>query len=171
MRIFVLLLSLIFSPVLFGESTGWSTYISEYGWATVSDTHQGERSLSEAIALVPDDVWLKHFRTFPSGEDVKMQKELHNFLVSKYPELHNEALASAGNMHNPKVVALRAAFQEALMSTNLVTRINASLKSRCERITSASFEKFTIRKNGNQPTYNAMVWLSSEKCTQQGDQD
>ncbi|MBY6189324.1 hypothetical protein KUV22_02735 [Microbulbifer agarilyticus] len=165
MRIFVLLLSVIFSPALFGESTGWSTYISEHGWATVSDTREGKGSLSEAIALVPDDVWLKHFRTFPSVGDVTIQNELHDFLASKYPELHNEALASAGNMHNPKVVALRVAFQEALMFTSLVTRINASLKSRCERITSASFEKFTIRNSGNQPTYSAMVWLSTKKCT------
>jgi hypothetical protein len=165
MRIFVLLLSLFCSPVLFGESGSWSTYISEHGWATVSDTHQGEHSLSEAIALVPDDIWLKHFRIFPSRDDVKLQKELHDFLTSKYPVLHNEALASAGNMHNPKVISLRSAFQEALMASSLVKRINTSIKSRCERITSASFEKFTIRKNDNQPTYSAMVWLSTEQCT------
>ncbi len=165
MKIIAFILSLLVSPALFGESASWSIYISEHGWATVSDTHQGDHSLSEAIELVPNEIWLKYFRTFPSREDVELQMELRDFLTSKYLKLHNEALASAGNMHNPKVVALRAAFQEALMSSSTVKRINALLKSRCERISSASFEKFTISKNDGQPTYSAMVWLSTEKCT------
>lgn len=166
MKIAALILSLLASPALLGESASWSIYISEHGWASISDTHDGEHSLSEAIAFVPNEIWLKYFKIFPSRDDVELQTELRDFLITKYPRLHSEALSSAGKMHNPKVVALRAAFQEALISTSMVKRINELLlQSRCERITSASFEKFTIRKNEGQPTYNAMVWLSTEKCT------
>lgn len=165
MKIIAIILGILCSPHLFAVGDSWSVYFSESDWATVSDSPQGEYSLSDAIAHIPKEVWLRSFRIFPEKDDIELQKELHDFLELKYPGLHKEALASAGNMHNPKVVVLREAFEEALMASSMVKRINVLLQSRCERITSASFEKFTIRKNKGQPTYNAMVWLSTEKCT------
>lgn len=76
------------------------------------------------------EVWLRNFRVFPSEKDVLLQAELHNFLILNYPDLIGDALNSAGNMHNPKVTALRAPFQEAIMASSLVTKINILLKSR-----------------------------------------
>lgn len=84
---------------------------------------------------------------------------------SNYPELHAEALRSAGNMHNPKVTALREPIKEAKLASSLAKKIGIALASRCERIASTSYEKFTIWKKDGKPTYNAMVWLSTKKCT------
>ncbi len=161
----LLIMFLMFSPIVFGDESAWNVYLSENGWATISDTHLKGHSLSKAIGLVPKDVWLRSFRVFPSEKGALLQAELHDFLVLNYPNLIGEALNSAGNMHNPKVTALRVPFQEAIMASSLVTKLNILLQSRCERITSSSYEKFTISNNNGKPTYSAMVWLSMEKCT------
>lgn len=92
----------------------------------MSNTYNGEYSPADAIAIadatgeVPSKTWLKYFRTFPSRDDAELQSEFREFLMAKYPKPHKEAVASAGNMHNPKIVALRPAFQEALMASSLV---------------------------------------------------
>jgi hypothetical protein len=162
----VLLITIfIYSPFASSEEVGWDVYFSDHEWASISGKHHSGHSLSKAIELVPKELWLKSFRIFPAEEDVEFQKEVHNFLAINYPQLHEQALNSAGNMHNPKVKALRGAFQQAIMSSSLVAKINTLLKSRCERVTSTSYEKFTIIKNNGQPIYSAMVWLSTEKCT------
>ena len=161
----LLIIIFMYSSFVSSEESGWDVYFSEHEWASISGKHHSGHSLTKAIALVPKDLWLKHFRVFPAEDDVEFQKEVHNFLASNYPILHEQALNSAGNMHNPKVKALRVAFQEAIMSSSLVAKINVLLKSRCEHVTSTSYEKFTIRKNNGQPIYSAMVWLSTEKCT------
>lgn len=160
----LLVIFLTLSPYSLVGELGWNVYLSDHGWATISSIqHEGE-PLLVSIKSVPKDIWLKHFRVFPNKKDVYLQREINDFLKVNYPELHNEALNSAGNMHNPKVKALRVPFQEALMASSLVTKINAALKSRCERITSASFEKFRIIKSNGNPVYSAMVWLSTDKC-------
>jgi hypothetical protein len=161
----LLITFLMFSPFVSGDESGWNVYFSEHGWASISGKHHKGHSLSKAIGLVPKEVWLRNFRVFPSEEDASLQAELHNFLALNYSDLLDEALDSAGNMHNPKVTALRVPFQEAILASSLVSKINILLKSRCERITTTSYEKFTIRKNNGKPIYSAMVWLSAEKCT------
>jgi len=151
-----------------GNDEMWNVYNQENGWAVLIKNSPGEHSLANAISSVPQDVWLKHFRVFPTEKDRKMQAELHKYLATQFPRLHAEALASAGNKHNPKIKALRDAFKEAILATSLVESLNSALKdsSRCERITSTSFENFYIRKNTmGQPIYGAMVWLTTEKCT------
>jgi hypothetical protein len=161
----LLIILIVLSPIALGDESGWDVYLSDHGWATISGIHNEGEPLLASIKSVPKDIWLKHFRVFPNEDDISLQKEIHNFLETNYPRLHKEALDSAGNMHNPKVKALRTPFQEALMASSLVTKINAALKSRCERIVSASYEKFTIRKSNGKPVYSAMVWLSTDKCT------
>lgn len=161
----LLIILFAFTPFVCGEEKGWKVYFSEEGWVSISGKHLSGESLTRTIGLVPDDTWLRYFRVFPSEDDAELQADIHNFLALNYSDLHNEALMSAGNMHNPKVKALGNAFQEAIMASGLVTRINTLLKQRCERITSTSYEKFTIfRKSNGEPIYSAMVWLKTEKC-------
>ena len=147
------------------SDSGWDVSIHDDEWATLYDTHQGKLSLNQAVDSVPKGIWLRNFRIFLSGDDLVVQNELHEFLSSNYPELHTEASSSAGNMHNPKVTALREPIKEAILASSLVKKIETALASRCERIASASYEKFTIWKKDGKPTYSAMVWLSTEKCT------
>ena len=148
----------------YASASGWDVSIHAH-WATLYDTHRGELPLTEAVNSVPKDIWLRNFRVFLSEDDHVLQKELHEFLSSNYPELHAEALSSAGNMHNPKVTALREPINQAILASSLAKEIGIALTSRCERIASTSYEKFMIRKKDGHPIYSAMVWLSTEKCT------
>ena len=168
MKALILLLILCYPALSLGNDTNWNVYLNEDGWAVLTKSTSGEYSLVNAISSIPKDVWLKHFRVFPTEQDKKMQAVLHKYLAAQFPRLQAEALASAGNMHNPKIIALRDAFKEALLATTVVKSFNSALVggSRCERIISASFEKFHIKiKESGQPVYGAMVWLSTEKCT------
>lgn len=124
--------------------------------------------MGQVISSVPEDVWIKYLRIFPTKKDKRIQAELHKYLAAQYPRLQADALASAGNMHNPKIIALREAFKEAILATSVVKELNLALSAsaRCERISSTSFEKFNIRTNENGlPIYSALIWLTTEKCT------
>lgn len=168
MRVLILLLAILYSAICLGNDAKWDVYVQEDGWAALTKSPSGEYSLASAISSIPKDVWLKHFRVFPTEQNKKMQAELHKYLAAQYPRIQAEALASAGNMHNPKIKALRGAFKEAILATTMVKSLNAALEAgaRCERIASTSFEKFHIKtKETGQPVYGAMVWLTTEKCT------
>ncbi len=168
MRVLILLLALFQSAYCLSSDDKWNLYIQDKGWAALTKGSSGEYSLGQAISSVPEDVWIKHLRIFPTEKDKKMQAELHKYLAAQYPRLQDEALASAGNMHNPKIIALRDAFKEAILATSMVKGLNSALSdsSRCEIISSTSFEKFHIRtKETGQPIYGAMIWLTTEKCT------
>ena len=165
MRNIVAILLLSVSCFALASDAGWDVSIHDDEWATLYDTHQGRLSLNQAVDSVPKSIWLRNFRIFLSEDDLVLQKELHEFLSSNYPDLHAEALSSAGNMHNPKVTALRDPIKEAILASSLAKEIRIALASRCERIASTSYEKFTIWKKDGKPTYSAMVWLSTEKCT------
>lgn len=165
MRNLLFIISLIVSSNSLGEEAIWEVYISENGWASISDTHKGQATLSEAIASIPEELWLRHFRVFPTEANAKLQKEIDDYLLNNHPETHAQALESAGNMHNPKIVALREPFKEAILASSLVKQINGALAKRCERISATSFEKLNVRKKEGRPIYGAMVWLSTEQCT------
>lgn len=159
----ILLLSVSFFAL--ASDSDWDVSIHDDEWAVLYDTHQGKLSVNQAADSVPKGIWLRNFRVFLSEDDLVLQKELHDFLSSKYPVLHAKALSSAGNMHNPKVTALREPIIEAILASSLANEIRTALDSRCERIASTSYEKFIIWRKDGKPTYSAMVWLSTEKCT------
>ncbi len=165
MRYIVVILLLSVSCFAVASDSGWDVSIHDDKWATLYDTHQGKLSLIEAVDSVPKGIWLRNFRVFLSENDLELQKDLHELLSSNYPDLHADALSSAGNMHNPKVTALREPIKEAILASSLAKEISAALTSRCERIVSTSYEKFMIWKNNGKQTYSAMVWLSTQKCT------
>ena len=165
MRNTIAILILSVSSLALGSDSGWDVSTHDNEWATLYDTHQGKLSLSEAVGSVPKGIWLRNFRIFLSANDLVLQKELHEFLSSNYPDLHAAALSSVGNMHNPKMIALREPFKEAILGSKLAKEISMALASRCERIVSTSYEKFTIWKKDGKVTYSAMVWFSTEVCT------
>lgn len=168
MKNIFLLLIMLYPAISFGNDLMWDIDIQDNEWAEIAKHPSGEYSLSSAIDSIPKDVWLIHFLVFPINQDMQMQIEIDNYLANQYPTLHAEALASAGNMHNPKVAVLENAFMEAILATSLVKRLNLALKEspRCERITSTSYEKLYIQtREKGQPIYNAVVWLNTEKCT------
>ena len=165
MKVIAIILFFSFSNFVFASDSGWNVSVHDEEWATLYETPQGELSLSEAVDAVPKGIWLRNFRIFLSEDHPLLQRELHEFLSSNYPDLHNEALSSSGNMHNPKVIEIREPVREAILASTFAKKIGNALASRCERIASASYEKLIIQKNNDTPIYSAMVWLSTEKCT------
>ena len=165
MRTLIAILTLLTSSVLSADEWKWDLKVRENGSAVIYAMPNGKYSLSDAVTAVPKEIWIKHFRLGHLGKNSKIQEELHQYMAKNYPDEHMEALNSAGNMHNPKVRALRKAFQEAILSTSFSKEVNTKLSARCEEITSTSYEKFIISKRDIQPSYEAIVWLSTKKCT------
>lgn len=165
MRSFIFILVLSVSNFVFETDLDWGVSTYEDEWATIFDGPLGELSLLDAVNSVAKGVWLKHFRILLSGKDKVLQQELNEYLSSNYSSLYREALGSAGNMHNPKVIALREPIKNAIMASSLVNEVSVALASRCERVASTSYEKFTIWKESGKPIFSAMIWLSTDKCS------
>lgn len=162
-KLFAVLL-MLFSQALSAESLKWQAKLSDDGAAVIFASTDGFVTLRAAIDSVPKDTWIKHIRVSALSEYSAFQSELHTYMRQHYPEELTQALASTGNMHNPKVVALRKAFSEAVLNSEFVKSVNADFSRRCERVTSVSFEKFMIYKKASTPLFEAMLWLTTENC-------
>ncbi len=89
-----------------------------------------------------------------------IQADLRHHLEMHHPRELQEALESAGNLHNPALTALRKPFESALLKTRFVASINAQLLPHGYRIAGVSFEKFFIIKDSNPPEFDALIYLS-----------
>lgn len=116
------------------------------------------------IAAVPKSVWIRSVQVTTLAQFDGLQHELHTYLQRHYPQELADALASAGNMHNPMVVALREGFKEAVLASDFVKQMNADFRGRCESITSVDIEKFFITTQSSSPQFEAMLWLKTEQC-------
>lgn len=166
MKIFIaIILTMVSSQVLYAYEVKWQVSRPNNGAVDILGGGQGQDSLKEAITSVAKDVRINQIRLFLSSENDLMQTEIHAYLAQHYPEQLKAALASAGNMHNPKVVALRNAFRESVFASKYIAEINAKLKARCEQVTEVSFEKFHIKTKQAAPKYSAMLWLTVATCS------
>lgn len=145
---FFAVLLILFSQALSAESLLWQVKLNDDGAAVILASADGFVTLRAALDSIPKDTWIKHVRLSALSENSAFQSELHTYMQQHYPEELTQALASKGNMHNPKVVALRKAFSEAVLNSEFVESVNADFSGRCERITSVSFEKFMIYNKG-----------------------
>ncbi|GAA6143209.1 hypothetical protein [Hydrogenophaga sp. 5NK40-0174] len=93
-----------------------------------------------------------------------MQSDILNHLREKHPRLLEGALRSAGNLHNPKVVALRPAFEEAVLHSAYVAEINEALKRAGYRVTGVESEKFFLLKGETEGVrFDALLWIEVER--------
>jgi len=77
-------------------------------------------------------------------EQRSFQNELRTVLKESAPRELAAAVSSAGNMHNPKMVALRRPFAEAVLLTPTVKRISAELARYNLQVVGVSTEKFEL---------------------------
>ena len=143
----------------------WEPRTRDDGAVVILASREGFDSLNEVIESTPKESCIKHIGLSVLSQYAQLQSELHSYMAENYPQQLEEALNSAGNMHNPKVIALHQAFREAILKSSYVQSVNEAFSKRCEKISSVSFEKFHIAKSSINPKYEAMVWLTSEKCT------
>lgn len=80
------------------------------------------------------------------------------------PRELEQALQSAGNMHNPKMYSLAQPFAKAILQTPTVTKIDAALALYELRIAKAAFEKFEIRKDAAGPRFYGALSLTVGKA-------
>lgn len=129
------------------------------GYITISTTGSEDfgavlrAHLSKGISL--EHIYLARSWT----EDRRLQEQLLTTLQVITPRETDEALRSAGNMHNPKVIALHSAVATAFLRTDLVHSLNSELHKHGLEINRVSLEKLTLRRDGNAPTIDACVWL------------
>ena len=102
-----------------------------------------------------DQISFMHF----FQKDATVQKELLGQFKKDHPDLLRAALASGGNLHNPKVRPLRAVFPEALLETPTVKKIDRALGAVGYKIAEVSFEKFSIDKTKDPVTFFSFVML------------
>ena len=97
--------------------------------------------------------------------DALAQEEVMGYLRQHYPKELKAAMESAGNMHNPKVMPLRRPFEEALLSTTFVKKLQADLVKIGYAVSGASTEKFTLIKQTK--SFSAATWLMTKKIAEQ----
>lgn len=151
--------------ICYANEWKWKADTGNDGVVLIGASREGFETFSEAVDSVEKELWIQYIRLSTLFHHPQLQNEIHEYMKRNYPKELKEALHSAGNMHNPKVLILHKAFKEAILNSSYVKALNDAFLHRCERISSVSIEKFYIVKRNPQPYYDAMVWLTTEKCS------
>lgn len=104
-------------------------------------------TMASALQDVADDGKLDQLRLLSVSHllsDDTFQKEIFQGLETIAPKELKEALESAGNMHNPKMHALRPGFEKAVLATPTVSRFKEDLARHQLEIARVSCEKFSF---------------------------
>ncbi len=125
----------------------------------------GNKSLDEIIKKIElnktlKGIFLGRLLHLYSNE---LQSEINTYLKANYPNELKEALESAGNLHNPKIVALREPFKEAVSHTSFIKELGTSLKNYNYKIGGISLEKFFLIKKDEVINFDALTWLEVKK--------
>lgn len=161
---FCILLILLVSDVS-AQEWGWDTKKREDGSIIILQSTKAHDTLNSAIKSVSENDWIGDIRVNFLSQYPELQADINDNMLKHHPQKLSEALSSAGNMHNPKVVALRDAFRQSILNSRFVKNINNALSDRCEKISAVSFEKFYVSNKEGNTKYEAMLWLSMQKCT------
>ena len=95
-----------------------------------------------------------------SLSNAKLQRELYQQFEKDCPDLLADALRSAGNMHNPKILPLRAKFSDSMLKTATMKKVAEQLKKHGYTIQYIGCEKFSIIKDTDPPTFFGITFIS-----------
>lgn len=130
----------------------------ENGFATFGEALEELKKKGEVQWLT--QVGLVHFHVY----DPVFQKEVLTELGKIAPQQLAEAKGSAGNMHNPKVTALRKPFGQAVLATPTVQNINAELAPFGLCVAGANAgEKFQFSREQDRLHFKCIPWLAIGK--------
>ncbi|MEW6076183.1 MAG: hypothetical protein AB1724_00035 [Thermodesulfobacteriota bacterium] len=128
-----------------------------------SSTEVGHKLLAGALEELKKEGKLNQLTSLFVVElldDSVFENEILSLLQKNNPTELEAALRSAENMHNPKVIALRDAVNNAVFGTATVEKINKELNSYGLNVLSASHEKLTIYEKDGVKHFFAFLWLS-----------
>jgi hypothetical protein len=129
-----------------------------------ADGDRAAESLGKILPALAESGKLSFIHTLTIHDLVKdgtFQKEVFEQLEKIAPETLAAARRSAGNMHNPKMEALRDAFGKAVLQTPTVTALSAVFAAHGMKISKASFEKLEL-ENEHGLRFRCMLWMIVE---------
>lgn len=134
-----------------------------HDWDVKREDSPSIEGLAEILSSRDRSIPLKHvtFWTY-FNNDPKVQGEVMAEFKSRYPDVLAEAFKSSGNMHNPKVLPLRSKFEECLLATPTITKINEVFLTHGYSVTQISFEKLSTNKENKAKPFSAIIWLMLE---------
>ena len=137
--------------------------VSAFHLTLFTDASKGVSTLKKALAALTkkaDKFTITHLSVHDISKSPAFQKELITALDKLVPKKLAAALKSAGNMHNPAMVALRGPFDQAVMETPTVQAYNRDLAPYGLKIDRAGHEKLTfVRKDDTLQIY-CFLWLN-----------
>ena len=119
--------------------------------------------MASALRDVADDGKLDQLKLLSVSHllsDDIFQKELFQQLEVIAPKELKEALESAGNMHNPKMNALRPGFEKAVLAAPTVLRFKEDLARHQLEIARVSCEKFSFASAGDTRLFSCFLSLT-----------
>ena len=151
------------------EAVSWEVR-SHYSEAnTVNIAYRGKslENLNSVLRSLPPTKKLGgiNLRRLVKIESENIQKDIMYYLKKEHPAQLEEAVHSAGNMHNPKIKAIRNPLKHAVLNSGYIKEINIMLNNICYTIEGISFEKLFIIKSGNVIKFDALTWLTVKQLT------
>lgn len=92
-------------------------------------------------------------------DDRAFQRELATALHRSAPRELAGALESSGNMHNPRVVPLRAHVERSVLETPTLQALEAVLSTHGLGFARAGIEKFVVTGPPDEPLFSFMLFL------------
>ncbi len=92
-------------------------------------------------------------------DDRAFQRELAAALRRSAPRELTAALESSGNMHNPRVVPLRAHVEQSILETPTLQALEAVLSTHGLGFARAGIEKFVVTGPPEEPLFSFMLFL------------
>lgn len=120
-------------------------------------------TMASALQDVADDGKLDLLRLLSVSHllsDGTFQKEIFQQLEVIAPNELKAAMESAGNMHNPKMHALRPSFEKAVLATPTVLRFKEDLARHQLEIARVSCEKFSFESSGGSKRFFGLLSLT-----------
>ncbi len=129
------------------------------------DADRGTKTIAEAVEKLAKAGHVAALQTLTVHDLVKdetFQQEIFEQLERNAPQALGAAKQSAGNIHNPKMTALHADFERAVMGTPTVTEFAKALAAQGMKISRPSFEKLELQKKEQGLKFRCALWLSVE---------
>ncbi len=148
------------------KRTSWHTSITYYADSDFKK-ESNYNSLKDALDEIHSNGKIKLLEYIGMSwllrERLIFQDEIFTELRRIAPVKLKAAFKSAGNMHNPKMKALRESFSEAVLATATVKRIDKTLNSYGFKINGVSHEKLTLNNINGEKQFDAILTLEIGK--------
>lgn len=166
-------LFIVFFSIALPLHAGWLVATDFTRIRYSSKLSEGHASFDEALNEMSNGGHIQKLVVidFFLSSDEALQNELFAGLARDAPRELKEALASSGNMHNPKIQQLWKPFEKSLLATPAIKRLSASLAFHGLTISRVGCEKFSLISTPTNPKrhFFGTLWLDVTKSGSNSD--